>query len=182
VNPQLDGIVREFESASARLRTLHRDVPPDRWPRRPAPESWSAGECIVHLNLTGAAMLPLLREGIARARQSGRAARRRYRRGLLGWLLWRGLSSPGRFKTKTVAAFVPTADRPADEVVAEFERLQAAQIAVARDADGLPIDRVQIASPFNGRVRYNVFAALSILARHQHRHLWQAERVVGSRQ
>jgi len=24
-------------------------------------------------------------------------------------------------------------------------------------------------------VRYNVFAALSIMARHQHRHLWQAE-------
>ena len=48
-------------------------------------------------------------------------------------------------------------------------------LALAREADGLPIDRVKIASPFNTRLRYNVFSAFSILPRHQHRHLWQAE-------
>ena len=44
-----------------------------------------------------------------------------------------------------------------------------------RAARGLPIGRVGVVSPFNGRMKYNLFAALSILARHQHRHLWQAE-------
>jgi hypothetical protein len=44
-----------------------------------------------------------------------------------------------------------------------------------RAADGLPIDAVKITSPVDARARYNVFAALSIMARHQHRHLWQAE-------
>jgi hypothetical protein len=34
---------------------------------------------------------------------------------------------------------------------------------------------VRITSPFNERVRYNVYSALTILAVHQHRHLWQAE-------
>jgi hypothetical protein len=62
--------------------------------------------------------------------------------------------------------------------MAEFDRLQAEQIAITREADGLPIDRVKMTSPFNPKLRYNIFAGLSILPRHQHRHLWQAEQAI----
>lgn len=40
----------------------------------------------------------------------------------------------------------------------------------------LAIDRVRIRSPFV-RVRYDLISTLSIIARHQHRHLWQAGQV-----
>ena len=172
---QLEDIVAEFESASVRLRDLHRKLAPDAWNRRPAPESWSPGECVAHLNLTAVAMLPRIRQGLDEARKSQRPLGSRYRRDLLGWLLWRSISTPGRFKSKTIPAFVPSGDRPAAEIMAEFDRLQAEQIAVTRACEGLPIDRVKMVSPFNASVRYNVFSALSILPRHQHRHLWQAE-------
>jgi len=120
-------------------------------------------------------MIPLIQQGIDDARRSTRTVGDRYRRDLVGWLLWTSISAPGRFKSKTIPAFVPTSDRSAEEVMAEFDRLQAEQIALARTADGVPIDRVKMSSPFNARVRYNIFSALSILPRHQHRHLWQAE-------
>ena len=175
MHPQLAEIISEFTSASTRVRTLHRGLAPGAWSRRPTPESWSPGECVVHLNLTATAMLPLIRQGLEDARRLGRSSTGQYRRGMIGWLLWRTISSPGRFKATTIPAFVPSSDRPAQEVMAEFDRLQAEQIAVTREADGLPIDRVKMSSPFNARVRYNIFAALSILPRHQHRHLWQAE-------
>ena len=172
---QLEEIVTEFDLASARALVLYRDLAAGRWNRRPAPERWSPGECVAHLNLTAIAMMPLIRHGIDEARRSGRAAGDRYRRDLVGWLLWKSISAPGRFKSKTIPAFVPTSDRPAEEVMAEFDRLQAEQIALTRAAAGLPIDRVKMTSPFNANVRYNIFSALSILPRHQHRHLWQAE-------
>jgi hypothetical protein len=175
VHSQLDEIVRELESASERLRALHRRLAPAAWNRRPAPESWSPNECVAHLNLTSIAMLALIRHGLEDARRLRQSSGARYRRDIMGWLLWRAISSPGRFKAKTTAAFVPTSDRPAETIIAEFDRLQAEQIAVTREADGLPIDRVKMVSPFNANVRYNVFSALSILPRHQHRHLWQAE-------
>jgi len=175
VNPQLDEIVREFDSAVKRLTALHGGLVADRWYRRPSPEHWSPGECVAHLNLTALAMLPLLRQGIEDARRRGGAPRPRYRRDLVGWLLWHAISAPGRFKSKTTPAFVPSSDRPAADVVAEFRRLQEEQIALTRAADGLPIDRVKMSSPFNAKVRYNIFSALAILPRHQHRHLWQAE-------
>jgi hypothetical protein len=175
VDPQLEEIVRELESASARVHDLLRRLGPTEWSRRPAPDSWSAVECVAHLNLTSVAMLPLIHQGIEDARQRGRTSGRRYRRDFLGWLLWKALSAPGRFKVKTAAPFVPRADRPHEEVIAEFDRLQALQIAAAREADGLPIDRVKMTSPFNAKARYTVFSGLCILPRHQHRHLWQAE-------
>jgi len=175
VGPQLEEIVREFESASIRLRNLHRSLAAGAWNRRSAPERWSPSECVAHLNLTALGMLPLLRQGLEDARRLQQPAGDRYRRDLIGWLLWRTISSPGRFKSKTIPAFVPSSDRSAEEIMSEFDRLQAEQIAVARAAGGLPIDRVKMVSPFNARVRYNIFAGLSILPRHQHRHLWQAE-------
>ena len=76
---------------------------------------------------------------------------------------------------------MPSGDRHPDELVAEFERWQTEQIALVRHADGLPIHAVKITSPVDARARYNVFAALSILARHQHRHLWQAEQAARAR-
>jgi hypothetical protein len=178
VQSQLDEIISELNSASTRLRTLHARLAPGAWARRPLPESWSPGECVAHLNLTAIGMLPLLRRGVDDARRLGRPAAQRYRRDLVGWLIWRTTSSPGRFKAKTIPAFVPSSDRTPEEVMAEFDRLQAEQIAITREADGLPIDRVKMTSPFNPKLRYNIFAGLSILPRHQHRHLWQAEQAI----
>ena len=41
------------------------------------------------------------------------------------------------------------------------------------------LGRLWIISPFDARIRYNAYACLTILPRHQHRHLWQAEQVRG---
>jgi hypothetical protein len=175
MHAQLIEIEREFESALERLHALRKKVPAATWSRRPAPERWSPGECVAHLNLTSATMLPLVRAGIEQARRSGSPAPTRYRRDLTGWLLWKSLGQVGRFKTRTIPAWVPSGERAPDDLVAEFERLQAEQIACVRESEGVPIQAVKITSPVDARARYNVFSALSILARHQHRHLWQAE-------
>jgi hypothetical protein len=175
MHAELSAIEQEFESALDRLHNLRAKVPADLWTRRPQPERWSPGECVAHLNLSSAAMVPLVVAGIEEARRRNIPAPARYRRDFMGWLLWKGLGEGRRFKTKTIPAWVPSGDRHADDLVAEFERWQALQIACVRDSEGLPIDMVKITSPVDARARYNVFAALSIMARHQHRHLWQAE-------
>jgi hypothetical protein len=181
MHAELAAIEQELESALVRLHDLRAKVPPEIWKRRPATGRWSPGECVAHLNLSSASMVPLVRAGIEEARRigaarrSGRSAPARYRRDVVGWLLWKGLGPGKGFKTRTIPAWVPSGDSHPDQLVAEFERWQTQQIALAREAEGLPIDAVKITSPVDARARYNVFAALSIIARHQHRHLWQAE-------
>ena len=175
MHAELSAVQQEFELALVRLHELRAKVPPEIWKQRPAPERWSPGECVAHLNLSSASMVPVVRAGIEEARRRGGHAPAQYRRDVMGWLLWKGLGPGRRFKTRTIPAWVPSGDRRPDDLVAEFERWQTQQIALVRDADGLPIDVVKITSPVDARVRYNLFAALSIMARHQHRHLWQAE-------
>ena len=181
MNSQLAALEDEFTSALVRLHQLRKDAPPEVWRRRPAPERWSPGECVAHLNLTSAAMLPLVRAGLEQARRSGRPAPATYRRDVMGWLLWKSLGQVGRFKTTTIPTWVPSGDREPDDLVAEFERWQVDSIACVRESEGLPIQAVKIVSPVDARARYNVFAALSIMARHQHRHLWQAEQAARAR-
>jgi hypothetical protein len=176
MHPQLEAIVAEFREGSDRVHRLADAIAADEWGRRPGPEAWSVGECIAHLNLTTVAFRPLVEKALDEARRLPKGpAPRRYSRGLIGGLLWRALSRPGRFKTKTAAAFVPGDAGSREEAVQEFDRLQDEQVRWVRAADGLPISAVRLVSPFDRRVRYNLFAALSILATHQHRHLSQAE-------
>lgn len=175
MHPQLRAVIDEFERARARLHMLATTVPAGRWAERPHPARWSVSECIAHLNLTSAAYVPLLRDGIARARRAKGSAPRRYRRDLVGWLLWKSTGPPVRFRMTTTAPFVPAGADPPERLIAEADRLQDEQIARVREADGLPIGLVRIASPFDPRLKYNLYACLTILPRHQHRHLWQAE-------
>lgn len=174
---QLERLAEEYLDALDRLHRLREAVAPADWARRPAPGRWSVAECVAHLNLTSVACLPLLGEGLERAATLPRVpAGHRYRRGLLGWLLWRTMGPPARLRARTGAGFVPQGGAPPDQLVAEFERLQDRLMALLRGAEGLALDRVMVTSPFNARARYNLFAAFGIIVRHQHRHLWQAER------
>ena len=172
---QLVAIESDLTAASARLEALARALDDQQWARRPAESRWSPVECVQHLNLTAAATLPRIREGLDEARRLGGGLPPTFHRDALGWLLWRGLRQPGRFKSKTTAAFVPDAHRPVSEVLGLFRRWQAEQVACVRECDGLPVHRVRITSPFNARIRYSVYSGLTILVAHTHRHLWQAE-------
>jgi hypothetical protein len=184
MHPQLQAVVDEFDAASTRLHSLAARLDDAQWQRRAEAGRWSMAECVAHLNLTSQAFLPILDDAIARARRATAGAGQRvdspslrYRRDPLGWLLWKVIGPPVRIRTRTPPAFVPTGTATARQLIAEFDRLQHEQIARVRAADGLPLQRVKVRSPFDERVKYNLYACLTILPRHQHRHLWQAEQV-----
>jgi hypothetical protein len=91
--------------------------------------------------------------------------------------MWRMAGPPVRHRVRTKAPFVPEAQLPLNQLVEEFDLLQQDQIACVAKADGLDLGRIWIRSPFDQRIRYNLYSCLTILPRHQHRHLWQAEQV-----
>ncbi|MCI0652207.1 MAG: DinB family protein [Planctomycetes bacterium] len=181
MHPKLQAIADEFRAAQERLRALATRVPAVSWPRRADPARWSIAECIIHLNLTSAAYRPLVAAALEEGEKLRGAPPRSYRRDFSGWLLWMMVGPPVRMRMKTLDAFVPSGTTPpAAEIVLEFERLQAMQIAWVAAADGLPLAKLRITSPFNARLKYNLFSCLSILPRHQHRHFWQAEQVAAA--
>jgi hypothetical protein len=176
LHPRFQAIVEELEQALGRLHALAAAVPEAAWSIRPGPGRWSIGECVAHLNLTSAAYLPAIRAALASApaRPSG-APMTRIRRDPAGWLLWRMLAPPVRFRVRTTAPFIPQAVAPPRTLIAEFERWQRDLIGCVPEAAARELRDVRLPSPFNPRVRYNVYSTLTIVSRHQHRHLWQAE-------
>lgn len=178
---QLAEVVAALESAQTRLHRLAGRLPDARWKSRPGQDRWSAAECVEHLNLTSKAYIPLLRRALELAVSSPRDATRRYRRDFLGWLFSRMVGPLPRLgkirlgRVKTTPTFVPEVRAERGDTLAEFDRLQADLIALTRLAEGFPLDEMMIVSPFGGRIKYNVYSALSILPRHQKRHLGQAE-------
>ena len=178
MHPQLQEIADDFGAAQARLHRLAETFPAELWAVRPEPGRWSVGDCVDHLNRTAEAFLPQIRAAIERGRALPGPAPARYRRDPLGWLLWRIMPPPVRLRVKTTPAFLPAGTAPAAELVARFDQLQREQLECLAASDGLPLQKLRVPSPFDARVTYNLFSCLGILPRHQHRHLWQAERVV----
>jgi hypothetical protein len=83
-------------------------------------------------------------------------------------------------RVKTKSDFVPRGERSRTQILSEFVQLQGALISLVQSADGLPIDKFKIVSPFGGKMKYNTYSALVIVARHEHRHLQQAEEASSS--
>ena len=178
MHPQLQAIADELHFATARLHALASATPDEKWSTRNDPDRWSVGECVAHLNLTGQAYDRILREAVMRAKAAGPAdPGRRYRRDITGWLLWKMMPPPVRFRLPTPAAFVPQGTLPKRETVLEFEHLQQLTLQLLAESDGCPMKEVKVRSPFNDQVHYDLYSCFSVLAPHQHRHLWQAENV-----
>lgn len=176
MDSQLSAIVQDLQAVEQRLRQFHSWLPSESWSQPPAPGRWSPAECVAHLNLASRALLPLLHEGVRQASRSPIGPPSRYRRDIIGWVIWKLLAPANRLRTRTVRAFVPSGEESPDTVMAEFSRLQSEIIACVRAADGLPIDHVTVRSPFDGRVTCNLYSALTLIPRHQERHALQAER------
>ncbi len=186
MHSQLAAITRDVRDAQTRLERLLATTPADRWLPRAEPGSWSVAECIAHLNLTSAAMVPPLRAACDEARVLGGGAPRRFKRTALGLVIsstggprWRiGGFRLGR--VSTAPAFVPGGDLPQEQVVREFTEWTASELDLLEEADGLPLDRVRMESPFVKGAMYDAYSGMLTLGRHKHRHLEQAERVWGS--
>src|SRR5262249_50391845 len=61
LHPQLQQIDRELEAARRWARETAAPLPAELWSTRPAAAEGSVAECLIHLNLTSRAFLPLIR-------------------------------------------------------------------------------------------------------------------------
>lgn len=174
---QLRSLEVEFDDVQAWAHRLVDGLSEEGWLRRGDPNRWSIGEQILHLNLASRAYLPRLREGLAQARERGLRGKGRYRRDFKGWLLCKMTEPPVRIKVKTTAPFVPQDLRSKEEAMRDFDALQDDLRAVVHEAEGLAIDRVDFVSPFDPRIKYNLYSALRVTAAHQRHHLWLGDRV-----
>ena len=157
--------------------------PNDQWTRRPAdarlvghrmhpaPESDRASHAAARQQ-----------KGSPRPAYADAAAPTRYRRDFWGWLIWRGLTAARTLQDQDGAglrSLIPTGPFPRSLRLSGSFRSNTSRASAT--PTGWRWTECASLSPFNERVRYSVYSALTILAVHQHRHLWQAEQAAALR-
>lgn len=181
---QLDELAQYCAEVARRFSALDARVTDVRWQQRPAPDEWSVAECIAHLNLSSAAMLPRMRTAFGEAKRLPPIGDRAYEGALFGRILARVVGPVPTVlgfrlgRAKTGKPFVPGSELPRAQVVAEFRRWLAEELALVWSVEGLAVDQVSLESPFVAGARYDGYSSLWILVRHEMRHLVQAERAL----
>lgn len=173
-------IEAELNDAIDRARRLVDSTEPRLFTVRPNLSAWSASECLAHLSISTEQFLPMLRSSIEDARKRGVKPEKKPSMDFLGRILRWFLEPPVRSRVKTTARFVPKGVRAKAEALAEFAGLQRQLIDLVHSSGDVGLSRVKVVSPFDKRVRYNLYSAFLIITAHQRRHLWQAEQAVAA--
>lgn len=178
MHPDLEYLSLQFAEAEARMHRLAESVSEHEWGSPPPNGGWSIDECVAHLTLTNQRYVPILAEASDAAPAFDEEdVPPRLHRDLAGRLLTWMMEPPVRFRLPTRPEFQPQGVVSRARTVAEFDAAQAAIQQQIRAMDGLDITTIRVTSPFNASLRYSAYSALHILAAHERRHLWQAERV-----
>jgi DinB family protein len=173
-----DELHAQFRDIAARASALRGRFDAVAFVARPRPDSWSAAECLAHLNLSVDPYFPMWRAAFAQSGGTKRPSRGTYRLDFWGRMLVWSLEPPPRFRVPTQAPFEPVTAGPVDEVLPAFLERQEHVLQVIEESRGVALDAIKVTSPFARRVRYSIWSSLCVTAAHERRHLWQAGRAL----
>lgn len=169
---QLAELKRQFESCSVSAKALVDSVSDVEFQQRPPKGGWSIAECIEHLSATTRLYLPILQSSLVNAPLGSEPYKMDWRGRVLKWVL----EPPYRSRVKTLPSLEPNT-QDFQRVLPDFLASQQQLFAAVDNWSGRALDKVLITSPFNKRLRYNIYSLFNVVAAHQRHHLWQAQRV-----
>ncbi len=181
IESSIEALEKELNEATRRAWTLVQSTEGRLFTVRPNTQSWSAAECLGHLSISTEMFLPILRNALDQTKDQPKKGKSngKPRMDVIGRVLAWFLEPPIRTRVKTAAPFVPKSTRAKAEAFSEFAALQEKLIDILRQARRADL-RTKIVSPFDKRIRYNLYSAFRIVAAHERRHLWQAEQAVAA--
>lgn len=178
--PEIDAFRVQFGQLSADADALAGPLTSEQFAWRAAPDTWSVGECLDHLNATARTYLPMIDEGIADAIRRGLYGAAPYTSNWIGRLFVYLFGPLARLRLRAPQAFVPPRARPKQEVLAAFRAYQVQYVDRLRQANGLDLARARVSSPAARWLRLPLGSSFALMIAHEQRHLAQARRVIES--
>jgi hypothetical protein len=155
-------------------RVLPLSIEQLRW--RPDAEHWSIGECLDHLNLTLGLCLPKIDDAIGRGAlpDSVLVECPQCEQAESDALRW--IEPPVTVAVAAPALTIPAPAIDPDWLVDQFHQTRDRYSEAVRRAFGLDLWRLRIVEPIYPPI-VSLGGTLALLAAHDRRHMWQAERV-----
>lgn len=169
---QLAELKQQFDACSLQARNLMESLPEAELQKRPANGGWSVAENIQHLTITNDFYIPILADALPVAPEGKGLYKMDWKGRLLKWIL----EPPYRSKAKTIPSMEPKIGN-IHSVLPDFLASQQRFLDAMAQWQGRALNKVLISSPFKKSLRYNIYSLFNVVAAHQRRHLWQAQRV-----
>lgn len=174
---ELEEFQKQFEAIGQQAKTLTLGLSEAQFNWRPNTEAWSIEECLAHLIIVGHTEVRLLEKAIQDGRARGLTGSGPFRYGWIERTILRQTEPPVRRRFSSPRRFRPVHGQPVTAVLPTFVHLQSQFAQLARQADGLDLARVKVATPMTRLMKFSLGATLAQTAAHERRHLDQARRV-----
>lgn len=170
-------LTSELDAADARAVALAKDLTIAQLNWKPRPHAWSVGQCLEHLCISNEVYIDPMTDSLG-GPPAGPVDE--ITPGWFGrWFIRRYIEpTTQRTRARAPRKIVPVATRIDSSILDRFIASNAAVRDVIARAQGHDINRVRFRNPFVPLIRFTVGTGLQIIARHNHRHLLQAERVL----
>jgi DinB superfamily len=165
----------DLESADRRAEAVAHGLSTEQLNWQPRPGAWSIAQCIEHLYLTNKVYLPALSVALD-GHPPTKVEKIR-----LGWpsrwfIRHFVAPNPGGTRAKAPQKIAPSSHVD-PKVVSAFLRSNQEVADLVRRASLLDVNGIRFRNPFVPLLRFTVGTGLEIVAKHESRHLLQAERV-----
>jgi len=175
--PYLRAILDDLEKADQQGRRIAAGLSDAQANWRPGETGWSVAQCLDHLARANTVYAAALHKAVKEAR-SNRPGLGPVQPGWFGRLVIRSFEPPPKRKLRAPRKIVPGSQISSQEALQAFLRSHEDVRTVIRDGARVDLNRIRFRNPFIRFLRFTVGTGLLIIAAHDRRHLWQAEKVL----
>lgn len=172
----IDGVISELQSVTEDVKSTFGSLSSDQLNWKPAPGSWSVGQCLDHLVKSNEEFDPELDKIVAGTRKNTFWQNWSPLSGIAGSFLVNSLKKDAQ-KVKTIQKMTPPSNIPVD-IVDSFIAHQSELAEKLRGARSAEWRRVVLTSPFVKIMTYRMDVGLQAVIEHEKRHVRQAKRVM----
>jgi hypothetical protein len=170
-------LIADFSAADARARTLVATLTRGRVNWKPRPDTWSIGQCLQHLTIGNELYVDAIEAAMTRNLTATGSVDDIAMGAPSRWFIRSFIEpSPQTKRAKAPKLIVPATtidDNVLDRFLDSNQRIR----AIMRRASDYNVNRIRFRNPFVPVIRFTVGTGFVLLARHEERHLLQAERV-----
>ncbi|HET6994872.1 MAG TPA: DinB family protein [Chitinophagaceae bacterium] len=178
--PFIQRMLQKGKEAGEKVRVEFQNISLGQLNWKPAPDSWSIGQCFDHLVVTDCLYFPAFKKIAANKYRMNAWQRWSPFSSLFGKILVSQLTENVKRKVNTARIFYPSASEIDMGIIDRFHKHLESLLEYIEAFKQIDLDKTYIASPVSGFITYSLRNAVTLLVHHEHRHINQAIRVKSS--
>ncbi len=176
--PDLQDLMKQVEQADKVADDLASSVSEEQFHWHPDDgRAWSMAQCLEHLATMNDLYGGVVRGAVDAARARGWQRQRPIASTIFGQWFISSQEPPVKRRLRAPTSTQPGSTHTREEILRLYHDAHLKIRAIITDSADLDVNRATFQNPFLPLIRVRVGTALRIMAAHDRRHLWQAERV-----